>query len=547
VLKGSTPYMTVSPKKKKPVYAGLSISHREVELAVFSPKTMVIEQSFSLPLPDGLFDNEMDTVRDVSLLKEHISELLKQAKPRPTLLHISLPGTLLRMVEMPKMDASALYLSLSSEAERYKTFDHTEAAVDFVLVPNPYLPANMQQLVLGAIRSDVFSIYLKLFKELKIKPTSISLEPVNILRGMAASGVLDSLVQQIGSDSRWGMILVELGRVRFSLWQGDRLVELRELVMDTSEFEQAQTNGMVVEDLLEEMRRTTKNESPTVWLTSNMPAAMEQILSQRLDIPVRSAPMGNSIGMTQPLQLATLGVTTSSLVSFPFDLDIMEGMKSAGNPSSSPSNAPAAKVEESGAPDLFIPMGVVVLMLSFVATGILYAMGLLSGQGIPDLESKLEASKLAVSALQTREQELRSKSNLNHELQDVLKQAKARAHVYVALTDELKERTPSQQVWIQTLKIDSIAGESPMELDGRALNHQSVINFARSFDDVPYTKAVLIDSIKEGKLSGNLIYDFKISGSVNLAPVLSKIEAEKATQDAGSTSTVQSPAAKSGA
>lgn len=539
--------MTISPKKKKPVYAGLSITHNAIELAVFSPKTMVIEQSYSLPLPVGLFDQEMDTVRDVEALKEHLAQLVKQVNPRPSLLHLSLPGTLLRMVEMPKMDAASLYLSLSSEAERYKTFDHTEASVDFVLVPNPYLPANMQQLVLGAIRSDVFGMYLKIFKDLKIKPASISLEPVNILRGMAASGVLDSLVQQIGADSRWGMILVETGRVRFSLWQGDKIVEFRELVMNTNEFKQANENPMVVEDLLEEMRRTTKNESPTVWLTSDMPVVMEQVLSQRLNIPVRSAPMGNSIGMNQPLQLSTLGVTTTSLVSFPFDLDILEGVKASGGSTTATATESTAAVEDPSAPDLFMPIGVGAIVLSCILTGILFLMGTLSGQGIPELQSKLDSSRMAVTALQGHEQELRTKASLNQDLQNVLKQAKARAHIYVALTDELKNKTPTDQVWIQTLKIDTAGGNSPLEIDGKALNHQSVINFARGFDNVPYTKAVLIDAIKEGKVSGNLVYDFKISGSLNLAPILAEIEKDKSSQDSSSTPGDTPSADKSGA
>lgn len=549
MLKGGTPYMTISPKKKKPVYAGLSITHQEVELAVFSPKTMVVEQSYTIALPDGLFDNEMDTVRDITVLKEYISQLIKQATPRPLLLHVSLPGTLLRMVEMPKMDAAALYLSLSSEAERYKAFDNTEAAVDFVIVPNSYLPPNMQQLVLGAIRTDVLGMYLKIFKDLKVKTASVSLEPVNILRGMAASGVLDSLVQQIGPDARWGMILVETGRVRFSLWQADRIVELRELNMDTSEFKMAAQSPMVVEDLLEEMRRTTKNEVPTVWLTSNMPIVMEQVLSERLQVPVRSAPMGNSIGMQQPIQLSTLGVTTISSVAFPFDLDILEGMKASGGTLPAAGNEPGAKIDtgDSASADLFIPLGIGAIVLGAIVTGIMCGLSFLSGQGIPDLESKVNSTQVEVTALQARETELRSKLNLNQDLQTALKQAKARTHIYVALTDELKEKTPSDQVWIQTLKITNAGSASPLELDGKALNHQSVINFARSFDDVPYTKAVLIDAIKEGKLSGNLIYDFKISGSLNLDSVVSKFGADSSAPSTPSAPGNEATPAKPGA
>jgi len=540
--------MTISEKKKKPVQAGLSITHHSLELVVFSPKTMTIEQSYSLGLPDGLFDKELDTVRDSALLKEQLSQLFAMAKPRPMLVHVSLPGTLLRMVEMPKMDASALYLSLSSEAERYKTFDNTEAAVDFVLVPNPHLPANVQQLVLGAIRTDVLSMYLKIFKELKVKPASVSLEPVNILRGMAASGVLDSLVQQIGADANWGMILVEAGRVRFSLWRADRIVEFRELIMDTSEFHAPMVSGMVVEDLLEEMRRTTKNEIPSVWLTSNMPAPLEQVLSERLRVPVRSAPLGNSIMMAQPVQLSGVGVATTSYVPFPFDVDILEGLKAGGGTVGTASDAgPKVDTGEYASADLFIPIGVAGLVLGLVVTGILCAMGFVSGQGLPELQSKVDSTKAELATLQGREKELRSKANLNQDLQTILKQAKARTSVYVALTDELKDKTPTDQVWIQTLKVDSLDGTNPLEMAGKALNHQSVINFARSFDDVPYTKSVLIDTITEGKMGSTQVYDFKLSGSLNLEPMMAKSDADKTSPSDTTTSGQPAPAAKSGA
>jgi len=545
--KGITLFMTISSKKMKPVHAGLSISHHTVELVIFSPKTLSIEQSYALPLPDGLFDPEMDTVRDVTFLKEQIAQLFAMARPRPMLVHLSLPATLLRLVEMPKMEASALYLSLSCEAERYKTFDNTEASVDFVLVPNPALPANVQQLILGAVRSDVLGIYLKILKELKVKPASVSLEPVNILRGLAASGVLDSLVQQIGSDASWGMILVEAGRVRFSLWHANRIMEFRELIMDTSEFKSASFNTLVVEDLLEEMRRTTKNEVPTLWLTSNMPVEMEQVLSERLRIPVRSAPLGNSIAMANPVSLAGLGTAATSFVMFPFELDILEGVKATGGLAVAGSDSHAkVDVSDSGTADLFIPIGAMGLVLCSITTGILFAMGMISGQGLPEIQSKLDSAKNEVAVLQGREKILRSKANLNQDLQNVLKQAKAKTSVYVALTDELKEKTPTDQVWIQSLKIDSQGGSNPMEVEGKALNHQSVINFARSFDDVPYTKAVLIDAIKEGKISGNLVYDFKLSGSINLDPMLSKSDSNHSGVD-NNGSSPEATTTKSGA
>src|SRR5690606_9420994 len=114
--------------------------------------------------------------------------------------------------------------------------------------------ANLQLVVFGAVRSDTLALYRKiLVRDLKLKLASISLEPLNILRGMAGTGVLDSLVQQIGADAYWGTIFVEPGRLRISLWQGSKLLELRETHIDTSEFAVTTSDSIIVEDVLEEL------------------------------------------------------------------------------------------------------------------------------------------------------------------------------------------------------------------------------------------------------------------------------------------------------
>ncbi|MCE3234007.1 MAG: hypothetical protein K0Q50_187 [Vampirovibrio sp.] len=503
--------MTVTPTNKKPVYAGLSISHEAIELVVFSPKTLSVEQSVSLPIPDGLFDNERDSISDPALLKGLLAQAFQAVKLKPATVHLSLPGTLLRMVEMPKMDPSGLYVSLSSEAERYKTFDNTEASVDFIVCENPHLPPNMLQLVLGAVRSDVLHLYLKTLKELKVKVHSIGLEPLSILRGMAGTGVLDSLVQQIGTDACWGMMFVEASRVRFTLWRCDKLLELRELSMDTHEFVHAAPGSIVVEDMLEEIRRTVKTEQPVLWLTHNMPPAMENALAEVLGCPVRMAPMGNAINMGQPLQLSSLGSAMTSVVPFPFELDITEGIKSAGGSSASATSEVAADIDSGdGPPPWLIPAGFASLALGGIASGILFAMASMAAMQIPDLTSKVESAKVEVAGLQTRQAELKKKVELDKSLLDMVEKAKIRNHVYVAFTDDLKRKTP-EQLWVQQLQVND-----EVSMEGKALNHQSVINFAKSFDTAPYTRAVLIDSIKEGRLGSSLVYDFKISGGVNL-------------------------------
>ena len=507
--------MTVTPQKTKPAYAGLAITRHAVELAIFSQKGMAIESAASIPVPPGVFDRDGDTIQDPELLKELLTQVVRSVKPRPTLMHLSLPGTLLRLVEMPKMEPSGLYVSLSSEAERYKTFDNTDAVVDFSPNPAPHIPSNQQQVVFGAVRSDTLGQYLRILKSVKVKVASISLEPLMVLKAMAGTGVLDGLVQQIGADAHWGMIFVEPTRVRLSIWQCDRLIELRETSMETHDFATSTVDSIVVEDLLEEIRRTTKSVQPTIWLSHDLPPAMQQVLSERMGTPIYTAPLGQALVMSQPLQLSTVGVTLSSMVQFPFSFDILAGAAKvvATSHSSSSSNA-APLVEESSQGLPLIPLGIGAMVLGGVASIGLWGAATWMSQQLPALESKRDSAKMEVGTLEARQKELKKQVALDEALMAMIQNSKIRNQVYVALTDDLYKKTP-EKIWIRSLQVND-----QLELSGKALSHQSVINFARSLDGTHYTKDVVIKSIKEGNVGGTLVFDFVIDGGVNLDPAL---------------------------
>lgn len=503
--------MVHSPKAK-PVFAGLSITQKAVEFATFSPRNFAIEQCVSLAIPEGVFDADTTMVREPAHLRELIIRAVSDIKPRPREIHLSLPATLLRMAEMPRMETSALYLSLSSEAERYKGFENTEAIVDFVETDRNDLPGNQEQLVFGAVRSDTLSWYLQILKELRIRPASITLEPLNVLRAMAGTGILDSLVQQIGLEAYWGVIFVEPTRMRLSIWQGNRLVELREFQMTTHEFNYATPESLVVEDTLEEIRRTSKNTQPSVWLTHNMPADMEQILSQRLQCPVRPALLGDALAMPQPLHLSTIGCAMTSLLEFPFPFNLLAGLGGRAMTAQGAGASGTLPTEESGASDWLIPAGITSAVIGGLVTAGLFTAASISGAQLPELQARRDALQADVTSLTDRQQQLKKKVDVDTGLLDMVQQGKVRNHVYVALTEDLKEKTP-EKIWIRTLKIDNA-----MEINGKALSHESVITFARSFDSVPYGKAISIKEIKEGKLGGALVYDFTIAGNINLDP-----------------------------
>ncbi len=519
--------MSSKKKNKKPVYVGLSITQTAIEAAVFDPKAFSIVQSSSCPVPEGLFDEDGDRVLDEGLLKEVIGEVLRDLKLKSSVVHLSVPGTLLRMVEMQRMGESELYVALSSEAERYKTFDDADAIVDFADIESENQnPQGQHNIVFGAIRSDSMQTYQRVAKQLKFKIASVTLEPLNVLRAMAGTGVLDSLIMQIGQDAHWGTIFVEPTRIRISLWQANRLLELRETQMMTHDFASATGDSMVVEDIVEEIRRTTKMAQPSIWLTHNMPFTMEQILNERLNVPFRAAPLGDSMTMSDPnLQIATVGCALTSMVSYPFDFDILSGI-GRGTVGGS---AEFEDVNQANI-DWLVPVGGGVLLLCLVATGLMYLISSFSGAQIPQLQTQKETKQAEVAQLQAEQKALQEKVDLDTRLLDMIRSAAVRNHVYVALTDDVKNRIPLDS-WVHTMVINK---DNTVEIQGVTKTHEDAIQFARSFDNIPYVQGVTIGAIKQTLIGPTPVFNFTITGNLNPDPSLLNqfIDAQKTEESA---------------
>ena len=505
-----------SKKKKKAVHVGLSISHSNIEVAVYNPKTNAIDQAFSASVPEGLFDDDADRVLDPAHLKEIIGDVIRGLKPKPSHVHLSIPGTLLRMVEMPRMGDSELFIALSGEAERYKTFDETDAIVDFAPIEssNPNISANQHMIVFGAARSDTLSIYNKIItKDLKLKLASVSLEPLNVLRAMAGTGVLDSLIMQIGTDAPWGAIFVEPTRIRISLWQANRMLELRETQMDTREFLTATGESMVVEDIVEEIRRTTKMAQPTIWLTHNMPMNMEGILADKLGVPFRAAPLGDSITIHDEIQVATIGTAMSSIIDFPFDFDILSGVGKTLDAG----GGGGLDEGSQGNIDWIIPVGAAILVLCLIGTAVVYGINFTISGKVPELEGQQAAAQTANAALQSEINTLKAQVDQDTRLLDVIGGAAVRNKVYVKLSDDIRHKVP-EGAWVRS--IDVTAGA--LEIQGVSKSDKQVVNFAKQFNNSFYAQGVGVESIKQKLIGGTPVFDFMIKGTINTDPSLLK-------------------------
>ncbi|MGE0201830.1 MAG: type IV pilus biogenesis protein PilM [Candidatus Melainabacteria bacterium] len=520
--------------KNPKVHVGIAISIRCMEVTVFSPKTLEISHYDVIDTPHGMLDPEGVQVLDPEILRVTLSQLLQSVPGKPKSVNLSLPATLLRAVDMPRMDTEQLYVSLSSEAERYKSFDNTEAVVDFAPLPNTSGATGTQRLIFGGIRQDTVAQFLTAFKALKVKVASIDFEDLNTLRGMAGTGVLDNLVGQIGENGVWGTIFVEPQRVRLGVWQGNQMLELRETQMDTRLLADADPDSVFMEDLIEEIRRTAKDANPSIWLTQGLNTQLAEILENRLGALMSPCPVGGGIALPSPApSLAAIGCALISTVAFPFEFNLLYGLgglttgKSSADVSAMPSSG-GGMGGGSGREGQLLTAGVAAIVLALVASGLLYGVNAFwaDGEAAKQLAAQ-EQLQGSVNSLLAEKAQLEAKNKTGGNLALIIKHAKVRNRLYVDLTKDMY-KVP-KRLWVNKVTVGD-----RVSLSGKALNHQDVINFAKMFDHAPYVSGMTIKQIDEEKMQETPLFNYAIEANLNLDN-LSKIVDEQLQTETKST------------
>ena len=155
-------------------------------------------QSSTLPLNPG----ELDL--PAAALADRLKALVRQVPSGVKCIHLSVPTALLRMTEMPSLPPKEMTMALSSEAERYRVFDGTEAVVGYYpLPPQPFQAAGTDRIVFSALRQDRLANWLQACKLAKLKLASVDVHVGQQLRALAAAGVLDGILQQAGEEAFW--------------------------------------------------------------------------------------------------------------------------------------------------------------------------------------------------------------------------------------------------------------------------------------------------------------------------------------------------------
>ena len=518
--------MAVGMKRKKAWSVGISIHPDRVSLVRVSNQGLELGQTNTVPLGTGVIASNGNQVLNVNALAEALTKLIKQSGVKERNFHLSVPATLVRMVEMPALAPNEMQVSLSSEAEGYKAFSNTEAIVSFAFADPTNKPAagGKKWVVFGALRSDAIDGYYMACKKAKMKLSSIDVHPVNTLRSMAATGVLDSLVRQIEADEIWGMLHIDAERLFVTLWHGNQVLEVREASVDMNAVQMATANtpdGTLVDDCVEEIRRTIKTQNPAVWLVTNVPANLADALAERFATPFTPAQIDPALlqGETS-VELDAFGAALHEDVPFPFGFNFMHpglGAKAAEVKPAVDKTKPGnikTRTSSSGLHPL-IPVGiaccVAVALLSVIAFGVnsFYIQPEKNklAQGVSDAQSR-------VTGLSQQLSQLQSWASLEQAAVTLLRNARIRNKTYTRLANDLIRMTPNN-LWVHNI----LVGQT-IEIDGKTTQHESVMAFAKQFDTTVYAKNLLINAIREDWIGNVKVYTFKVAGGLTLAPEL---------------------------
>lgn len=491
--------------KHKTTNVGIAINTEWIELVQLSRDLRSIEKSIKLPMPMATMDPSGDRLRDPQTLATSIAAMFSELGVKSSVksVHVSVPGTLVRIVEMPKIPKNELILALTSEAERYAIFNDTEALVDYEVLSEE--PDERQKIILVALRKDTVAAYKETFDIAKIKMESLEVETISCLRGLKYSGSLDAALAEVG-DQPWGSIHFEPERVRITVWHYDQIKNWREVLLDTSDLKIMGEEAPVIQDLVEEVRRTIGMTRPALWLTYGIPESLATALTPRLGANVRSMLPGTNVQLDDPkLSLAAIGLCAKSFDPFPAFIDI------------TPAVDPESSGEILGSFKLMIAGAFVLAVIMGILTVILIGLSLWFNHMATKADEKITEQTNNINTLQTEVNELQKRTSIDKELSDKVQRIVAQNGSISKITDAIKEKIPSN-LWLE-----KVAVSGDIQIEGKSIDYDSIIQFSKNFEDSenlsgtpsPITNMSL-QNIEEVDDKGRTVYKFSMVGQPKL-------------------------------
>ncbi|MFN7310575.1 MAG: hypothetical protein ACK5T0_04315 [Vampirovibrionales bacterium] len=511
-------------KKKDKYSVSISIAANEIEGAVYSHDRQEVIKSVVHKMPMGVLVSGGDVIADGTLLSELLTLMMKDLEAPSRKVHLSIPCTLLRLMELPKMEREEYYVFLASEAERFRAFDNTEAVVAFEEIGDAINVAN-QKLIYSAVRKDTFLRYQKAAVDAKIQLLSIEVEPLQVIRSMIATGIMSSIAEQAEDPSFcWGSMMHEFDRLRFFIWRGRNLIDIREITLSGQVLANANENPVVLSDLVNELHRTVaavKPFEPLFWFSHRLNYVLLQHLQHEIGVNFRSFEVPNSLEVDRAdIGVVAVGGCFSELEPQPYSLNFLD-KRSPYNKGKSGFSLPSfGSFSKSSLQDMDFKNNLVMSLVlpcvlgSCAVVGIAWVATMTINTSNEHSKEETEKNKIQLTANITRlkEQiEYYTQRNLLYEkILSIANESKGVNTILLGLLNDIQKLPPS--LWFSEVGYDK-----DISITGNALRHEDILDLTNQLEQRSYGRDFVLHYIREEEVSPDkpLIYSFRLGGLLN--------------------------------
>jgi|GEM_PF-5145629 len=514
------------PKKQEQFSVAVSIGSNTIEGAVYSLEENAVIRSAVFKLPPGIINAAGDTIADPVALGELIISLMKEIAAPTRNIHLCVPCTLIRVVELPKMEDEEYYISLASEAERFRAFDNTEAIIEFDKLPNASSPVN-QRLVYTAMRKDTFLLYHKAIKNARLHLASLNVEPIQVMRGMLSTGMMDIIASHSETpEFCWGAMIHEFDRLRFMVWKGQHLVDIREITMSGQLLSNTDDNTVVLSDLVMELKRTIFSVKPNVpqfWFSHRISYVLLQHLQQELGVTFRSfqLPATFSVDRTD-IGMAVVGSAFSDIDSRPYSLNLLD-TQSPFQQENGPVSFNFFNFKLDRGFDIEHPEDGASTLRKFMIPSFLGSLGLVLGLWIILWSITLYQENF-------REQNTESGKQLEDSIVRLTEKVTFYKQSYLLSTKILSVADSSKEVnsillgllsdvqyLPRSLWLSEVSYDEQVSITGYALKHKDIVDVTKRFEQRDYGKNFVLHHITEEYLDTTrpIVYNFLLGGMLN--------------------------------
>ncbi len=508
-------------KKKEKFSVSISIAANEIEGAVYSHERQEVIKSVVHKMPMGLMVSGGDVIADVAILSDLLTLMMKDLDAPTRKIHLTIPCTLLRLMELPKMEREEYYVFLASEAERFRAFDNTEAIVAFEEIGDAINTAN-QKLIYSAVRKDTFLGYQKASLDAKIQLLSIDVEPLQVIRSMIATGIMSSIAEEADDPNFcWGSMMHEFDRLRFFIWRGRNLIDIREITLSGQVLANANENPVVLEDLVNELHRTVvavKPFEPLFWFSHRLNYVLLQHLQQHIGVNFRSFEVPNSLQVDRAdIGVVAVGGCFIELEPQPYSLNFLDKRspynksKSGFSLGSFGSFSASALQDMDFKHNLLMSLVLPCVLGSCAVVGIAWVTTMSINTSNTNTKIQTEKNKVQLSAeiarLKDQIDYYTQRNLLSEKILSIANESKGVNTILLGLLNDI-QHLPSS-LWFSEVGYDK-----EISIVGNALRHEDILDLTNQLEQRHYGRDFVLHYIREEEVSSNkpLIYSFKLGG-----------------------------------